>query len=180
MSDCCLDQIDSEDGAQFDCSMRGLNCCLENEINSCKLDSACRDNRLAANVLAALFDCDYRERIYPWVGSSGTQYVCIVFRYGDEEIIARFSDLAVIGVAREGDERRPVSLRHSRDFSPVDNRNLREAARKTGCNEWHVHFAGNYEKFCRDFVDRQSMITAERFPFPEREPPFFRGARAGE
>lgn len=145
-NDCCLAGV-CANGAEFDCSMRGTSSCLETGNGSPR---ASED--LNAYVLASIFDVDYRERVYSWTGASGSQYACIVFRFGDEETIARFPDLAVIGVARNGSERHPVCLRHSRDFSTEDNQHLREIAEGLGCSEWHVHFAANFKKFCDDFA----------------------------
>lgn len=157
-SDCCLQGV-CQNGADFDCSMRGLTCCLETGEGSPR---SCED--LNAYVLASIFDVDYRDRIYSWAGTSGTQYACIVFRFGDEETMARFPDLAVIGVARQGEHRQPVCLRHSRDFNTQDNHQLREAAKKLGCTEWHVHFAGNFETFCHDFARYSAALTPELQP----------------
>ncbi len=157
MNECCLGGVSPNDFA-FDCSMRGHACCLEAGKGSPRTSED-----LHAHVLASLFDCDYRQRIYSWTGSSGTQYACIVFRLGDEETIARFPDLAVIGVAREGADRHPVCLRHSSDFSVEENRKLRRDAREMGCTEWHIHFAGNFEKFCRDFAHQHPDLVPQSF-----------------
>ncbi len=155
MNECCLGGV-SENGSAFDCSMRGHACCLETGKGSPP-----PSEDLHAHVLASIFDCDYRERIYSWTGASGTQYVSIVFRLGDEETIARFPDLAVIGVARQGSDRHPVCLRHSRDFSVEDNQNLRREAREMSCTEWHIHFAGRFERFCHDFAHQYPNLAPE-------------------
>lgn len=157
VNECCLGGI-SRSGSAFDCSMRGQACCLETGNGS-----PLKSEDLNAHVLASIFDCDCRERIYSWVGSSETQYACIVFRLGDEETIARFPDLAVIGVARHGSERHPVCLRHSSDFNIENNRNLRQEAREMGCDEWHIHFAGNFQRFCRDFAHQHPHLVPLSF-----------------
>ncbi len=91
--------------------------------------------------LASLGDCDFGAHFYSWRGASGARYICSVFEPSEETLVAGFSGAAIIGVARDGAARRPICLMTSRQFNSPAGEALRNAARRLGLNEWHVHFS---------------------------------------
>jgi hypothetical protein len=90
--------------------------------------------------LSALDGSDLSERFYCWRGADGVRYVCTIFSRAQEAIVGDFSDVIVIGVARTGEEVRPVCLMPSKDFDTPAGRAARERAHDLGCSEWHVYF----------------------------------------
>jgi len=90
--------------------------------------------------LAALHSTPLRERFYSWRAGRGERYVCTIFSAAEEALVAGFARAVVIGVAREGGERRPVCVLASEDFDAESGRLARIAANALGVNEWHVRF----------------------------------------
>lgn len=93
--------------------------------------------------LASLDSCDLRDRFYSWREASGRRFVCSIFRAEEEGVVALFSQAVVIGVAREGAERRPVCVLAAHDFETPEGRSIRADALTLGANEWHVHFGAD-------------------------------------
>jgi hypothetical protein len=102
--------------------------------------------------LAALRASYLLDRFYSWRGSSGERYVCSIFSLEEEPIVADFAQTVVIGVSRDGVQRRPICLISSREFSTNEGRAIRNEARAFGVNEWHVHF-GSGDAGLRDLSE---------------------------
>lgn len=90
--------------------------------------------------LAALHSTSLRERFYSWRAGRGERYVCTIFSAEEEALVAGFARAVVIGVAREGVERRPICVLAAEDFDTQSGRLARVAAGALGVNEWHVRF----------------------------------------
>jgi hypothetical protein len=90
--------------------------------------------------LAALHATPLRERFYSWRAGRGERYVCTIFSAEEEALVAGFARAVVIGVAREGAERRPVCVLSTEEFDAPSGRLARAAAIALGVNEWHVRF----------------------------------------
>ena len=90
--------------------------------------------------LSALEGSDLRSRFYCWHGPGGVRYVCTIFSREQEAIVAEFSDVLVIGVARIGEAVRPLCLMPSKEFDTPQGHAARARAHELGCSEWHVYF----------------------------------------
>lgn len=90
--------------------------------------------------LAALHSTPLCERFYSWRAGRDESYVCTIFSAEEEALVAGFARAVVIGVAREGAERRPVCVLVSEGFDTKSGRLARVAAGALGVNEWHVRF----------------------------------------
>jgi hypothetical protein len=94
--------------------------------------------------LASLEACGLCERFYSW-RAGDRRYVCSVFRSEEEALVGSFSRAIVVGVVREGTNRRPICVMASDDFDSTAQCLTRRDARSLGVEEWHVHFGGGAE-----------------------------------
>jgi hypothetical protein len=92
------------------------------------------------------------ERFYSWRTSCGSLHVCSIFGADEEAVVAAFRDAVVIGVARDGAERRPVCVLLADIFETIGGRRAREGARALGVNEWHVRFSADAGGLARNLA----------------------------
>ncbi len=102
--------------------------------------------------LDSLSESGLFDRFYSWRGNSGARYVCTVFPVGEKAMVADFAEGVVIGVAREGESRRPVCVIASQEFSVFDEKKLRDVVARRGVDEWHVHFTADDREICADLT----------------------------
>jgi hypothetical protein len=110
------------------------------------------DRGVRGAALNSLSESELFDRFYSWRGISGARYVCTVFPVGEKAIVADFAEGVVIGVAREGESRRPVCIISSQEFSACDEKKLRQVIARRGVDEWHVHFTADDREICADLT----------------------------
>ena len=108
-------------------------------------------SRATGGELAALEHSDLRERFWCWRSETDARFVCSVFPVEQESIVAEFSDVVIVGVARTGTGPQPLCLIEARAFGTPEGLAVRAQAHAAGCTEWHVYFEDEPGKV-RDFA----------------------------
>ncbi len=98
-------------------------------------ETASRAGRGAS--LASLAQSRLNGAFYAWHGLSGRRYVLSVFAGSDWALVSEFEGVAIVGVANDGTNRRPICVLSARELRALGF-TLAEAA-----NEWHVLFCAD-------------------------------------